>query len=204
MRKYWIDAIPPDMLQDPSVAGTVMGANQALEMIDGEVTLGITGIENNIPKGLVMLGLSDPQAVIQQLGMFIVMGGGTMPEMPAEPGAILELTFAETMTVYYTVLDKTLMVATSRTELEEAVANLKESKDSGYLASLAPPVDGAAPRYMLLSLQPKLLEVVMALQGGGVDPGMVKTMETIKEIRMTQEMDGSWFSQEMALYLNAP
>ena len=206
IRKYWIDAVPSEALQDPSVAGAMMGANQALEMIDDEIAVGLTGMANNIPSGLIMIGLTDPQAVIQQLGMFIMMAGAGMPEMPEEPGAIQELSVAGTMTFYYTVLNNALMVATVRAELEEAVENLKAASASDYFASLDPSMDPKQPRYFALSLKPAIVQEIIAMQGesAGMDPAMQKALGVVKELRMTQDMVGPMLIQHMGLYLNAP
>src|SRR5690606_26100994 len=54
MRKYWVDAIPPEALQDPNMAGVVMGANQAIELIDDELVVGMTGMAGGMPTGIAM------------------------------------------------------------------------------------------------------------------------------------------------------
>lgn len=203
MRKYWIDAIPPEALQDPNMAGVVMGANQAIELIDDELVVGMTGMAGGMPTGIAMIGLTNPEAVIQQFGMFLMMAGSSLPEMPSEPGEIKELTFGGALTVYYTVVNNALMVASVRGDLEAAVEHVKASTASGYFASLDPAMDPARPRYFAFSLKPEAINAMTAMQGGA-DPSMAKLLAALKEMRVVMELDGSWLVQELDIYLTAP
>lgn len=204
IRKFWIDAVPPEALQDPSVAGSVMGANQALELVDDEIVVGITGMTANAPSGIVMIGLTNPQAVIQQVGMFIMMAGGGMPEMPDEPGVVRELSFGPEMTFHYTVINNALLVATSHAEVEESVERIKAASTGGFFATLDPPIDAGLPRYFAFSMRPGVVENILAMQAGGgpVDPDVKHALNVFREFRVTQDMEGPWLVQHMGLYFN--
>jgi hypothetical protein len=203
VRKYWIDAMPPAVFGDPVMLQSMMGANQALEVIDDEITVGVTGVAEGMPTGLVMVALTDPDQMIPMVNMLLILSGGQPLKMPDAPGAIEEVTVADAVLLYYTLLDKTLLVGNRRDDVASAVANLQTPTASGYFESLSPPMDPELPRYLTVSVKPEALQRAMDAQDEATEENEMlrRSAEVVKEVRMTQEVDGPWLFLEISLHL---
>jgi hypothetical protein len=187
------------------IVGTVFG------QLGDEIVLGIRGADGasagaGLPHATALVTFNDPAQVKALLQLVEVPVSGGVTHNGFE---VLQAPFNTPVPLHYSFVEDMLVVSTD-TEHIKSVIDMQGSEPAGaFLSNLDPTFDTTIPRFGALVIRgDSLTRVVQPLTAflGGMPPDMNATMahfsETLREVRITQELSGSWFAQRMDIFLN--
>jgi len=196
-----LNALPSDVV--PQQVSSMLP--QFIQMIGDELTIAMIGIEEQVPKAILMLGMGDPENTKAMLQMFVPMSlTETYKEVEINSVAMplpvqLSIAFAKDI----------VLLATDMEAMKGILDLLEAGKSSTLFASLDPPLDAAVPRYSALVLKTEMIAQVVsevAALRGDLPPevSMVINIVTdlVREVRMTQELVGGWQCGALTIHLN--
>jgi len=203
IKKTWLNALPPEMQEGGGYQEAIGYVNQVLDILDDELVIALTpGM--GWPNAFIMASLKDPKATKELLDT-------VAPMTPADPHNDVEifmLALPAPIPVYITFPGNTLLLSNNADEMKVLMDRLASGEASTLFASLDPPLDPATPRQGLLLVDSKLLsDVVIPLSSfvGGVPAEyqmpVNKTVEILREIRITSEVKDNWATGSLALHL---
>ena len=195
--------LPTDMV--PAQVSTMLP--QFVQMIGDELTIGVMGVEDMLPKAAVLLALSDPESTRALLQILVPM---EITETYNETD-IMSVAAPLPVSLCLAYVGDVLMLATDVDTLKGMVDLKKSGEISPLFESLDPPLDPNVPRYGALvfktEMVAELLPQAAALLGGlPPEASMVIDMLTkvVREIRASQGVVGNWQESNIAIYLNPP
>ncbi len=204
IKDVYLQGLPAELTESAEFAQGMTIANQVLEMLGDEVTLGVAGAEEDLPSAVLMVSLANPEPTKGLLQMLV-------PTMPGETHNDVEIsTIAAPIPVPLSIafLDDVLLAANDTDKMKAIIDMLKEKKQSKLFASLEPPLDTAVPRFNALLVNTSLLTdvvVPMAALAGGLPPDLEPVFDEVgaelREVRMLAEIDGSWQVSRLSVYL---
>ena len=204
IKKTWLNAMPPEMQEGGGYQEAIGYINQVLDILDDELVIALTpGM--GIPNAFIMASLKDPKATKELLDT-------VAPMTPADPHNDVEIFMlalpAAPIPVYITFPGNTLLLSNNADEMKVLMDRLASGEASALFASLDPPLDPATPRQGLLLVSSNLLsDVVIPLSSlvGGIPTEyqmpVNKTVEILREIRITSEVKDNWATGSVALHL---
>ena len=174
-------------------------AKQGIGMIGDELTIGITGVQDDFPEAYVMLALAEPEQTKGLLQMLI-------PSMPGENYApeggeeVVISSIAAPIPIPLSIAyPGDMILVSNNTDGMKKIIDLMQSETNGTLfATLDPPLDPEVPRYNGLIFNSKLVEDLMPvimLAGGDVrdaQPVLEQITPVVREVRAFSEMHGDW------------
>ena len=186
------------------LADVLAQVEEVLDVLDDELTIGITGMETGLPALFIMAGLKDVDKVRSMIeDLATISPGETYGDVEVE-----QLAVPIPLPISLAFVDKTLVVSNDTEKLKSAIDLFKEGTPSGLLASLDPPIDPAAPRYFLLSLDTDVVsKVVVPLSGfaGGLPPDVQKQLaqvtKVVSRICVNSEVAGNWHEESLTVYM---
>lgn len=183
----------------------MMIANQVVNMIGDELTLGVAGSPDDFPSIFLMVGLRDPEPTKGLLSMFI-------PSMPGETYKDVEIkSVAAPVPVPISLAfpGDMLLISNSVERMKTVIDLVSEEKTSDFFSTIS--LDAATPRYNAVYLNSRLFtDVVLplaSLTGGlpaGVDSVVGGLTPAVDAIRLLNEMQGSWSVTQLSATLNPP
>ncbi|MBI1318606.1 MAG: hypothetical protein GC168_06620 [Candidatus Hydrogenedens sp.] len=189
--------------RDPAEIG--MYANQVAQMIGDEVTIGISGAENDFPAAFIMLALAQPEQTKGLLQMLV-------PAKEAEvyndtPINAIAAPIPVPLSMAYP--GDFVLVSNNMDGMKAIIDLSKEGKSTEFFSKLNDPLKTDQPRYMGLVLKTKLFtDVVIPLSAlaGGVPEDAKETMtrvaELFDELRIMSGVEGNWAETRVTGYLN--
>lgn len=200
----YMNALPAEMKKDASFAFGIGIATQVLTILGRELTLGITGVEDDLPGVFLLVDLAQPEAA---RGL-IQMGGFLMPEETYREIELNAIAAPSPIQFYLAMPKNMILVASDLDKMKVMVDLLLDGKTSNLFASLDPPLDPNMPVYNGLILSSGVLTDVLIplsyLFGGipeDLEPIVGTVAEVLKELRLFAEMDGSWQVSRLSLLL---
>ena len=204
IKKTWLNAAAPEMQEGGGYQEAIGYVNQVLDVLDDELVIALTpGM--GWPNAFIMASLKDPKATKELLDT-------VAPMTPSDPHNDVEIFMlaleAAPIPVYITFPGNTLLLSNNADETKALMDRLASGEASTLFASLDPPLDPATPREGLVLVDSKLLsDVVIPLSGllGGIPAEyqmpVNKTVEILREIRITSEVNDNWATGSVALHL---
>lgn len=188
-------------------AQQVMGfVPQVLELIGEEVTLGVETKENDFPALVLMLALKEPESA---KGFIKIIAGQYL--IPGETHNEVEInSIAAASPIPFSVaMPDDLIVISNNVDAIKSIIDLnKAGGQTDFFSSLDPALSANTPRYNAAVIQSKLLSDVViplsALAGGIPDeyaPVAKVLSEDVKEVRLLNEMDGTWSTGSLQVLL---
>jgi len=196
-KKHLKDIILPAVAAQvgPEAASQATMANQIVDSIGDEITLGITGSEQDFPALYLMIGLAKPDETKALLSMLV-------PAMPGEAHNEVDIAqLAVPSPIQFSIAYPGDMILLSNNidGMKSIIDLSKGNKTTKFLTSLNPPLDPATPRSSALVLNAKLLtDVLIPITSLGVSlpdyiDGVLKTAGPgLDELRIVNELDGGW------------
>jgi hypothetical protein len=201
IQTQWMTALPPDVVP-PNVAPMMQ---QAMTMIGDELTIALTGMEGLIPKAVIMMGMADPVNTKALLQMLI----------PMQPGEqhngvdIMSMAVPLPVSLSIAFPGDIMMVSTDVTAMKGIIDLIQAGQKSTLFGAMQPAMDDALPRYSALVLKTGMIGQVVqqvAPLAGGLPPEASMVLDAftsiVRELRMTQEMNGTWMDSKFSIYLN--
>lgn len=197
----------PKFTKDPGVAQGITIGSQVINMLGQEITLGLAGAKDDFPSLFLMVGLSKPEQTQGLLSMLIPSG---QPEkykdieikpVQAEIPIPISFAFPGDMALFSNNIDK----------MKALIDLIQANGSTGLFAALNPPLDPAVPRYSSLLLNTGLwtdivapLNNLMSFLPADVKPIGDKVSSIVREVRLMNEMDGTWQSSKLSVFVKNP
>jgi hypothetical protein len=168
-----------------------------------EITLAVTGTRDDLPVFVLLAEITQPdlfKGVVQLSGGKLV----AVDEGAGDGIMRLDIPMDLPTPVFATIGQDHLFVANDLELLREIDATQKSGAPSRFLGTFAPPVDPEAERYSLFLLSESgIAEVLSPLL---LDPSVREqygpALTMLRELRASQELDGSWQTTSVDLFLN--
>lgn len=184
-----------ESITDPGMAQGMSMANQVLDMLGNEITIGLAPIPNDFPAAYIMLSLSNPEPTKGLLQMLVPM----MPDESLKDYGISSVAAPIPVPLSIAFEGNMVLVSNNVDGMKKIIDLSRTQTTSGLFAALDPPMDPDTLRYQALVLNTKLItEIVMPLMSlaGGMDPKTQPVVDAVggvvREVRMVSEMDGTW------------
>ncbi len=204
MTETWGSALPQEAGAD-LVAGQAAGMlSFASGLIGEEVTIGVMGVREGLPKLLLMLQLADAEQtknLLQMVGLELKPTETYNGIDIGTPGLELPLpvhaAFAEDM----------LILATDPQEIKGVIDQFTKEGEAPFLRALEPPLDPGVPRYSAFVaknevltevIQPLLLPPGMPTEA--VPPPLETASALLDQVQSTQEIVGNWQQSRVTVY----
>ncbi len=200
----YLKSLPAEMTQNPQFAQGLSIGNQLLTMLGEELTLGVSGAKDDFPVLTLMIGLANPEPTKGLLQMLVPMQVSEkhnevdINQIQAPIPIPISLAFAGDM-----------VLLSNDTEKMKGIIDLAtEERTSGLLAGMEPPLSADTPRYSAFVLNTSLfsdvllpLNAILNFLPAEAQPIMEQVSSVLRELRFFSEMDGSWISTKLSLYL---
>ena len=178
-------------------------AETLLNAMGDEITLAVTGTRDDLPVFVLLAEITQPdlfKGVVQLSGGKLV----AVDEGAGDGIMRLDIPMDLPTPVFATIGQDHLFVANDLELLREIDATQKSGAPSRFLGTFAPPVDPEAERYSLFLLSESgIAEVLSPLL---LDPSVREqygpALTMLRELRASQELDGSWQTTSVDLFLN--
>lgn len=187
---------------DPAaVQGATMAA-QFITMLGDEVTLGVGAGDGMLPAANAFVELADPNTA-RSLMAFVPMEAG--PEI--EGYTFGQVAPAPMVSILIGIVDNMLVASTSESQLKTIIARHKAGEVSPLFGAMDPPIAIDTPIYQTFVANTALIEQVQGLVGafsGGSaapDPAFQRIVNAIREVRVVQGMEDTWFTGRFTVYL---
>jgi len=186
---------------DPNMAMQMQMATQFLSQLGDELSIGIAAGQG-LPEIYVMLGLTQPESTQGVLQMFLPMS----PVGDTAEAVINQIDTPIGMPVFLSFQSDHAIASNSEAGMRAVINRFKAGETSGFFAAMEPPFDIEVPRYQAAIIQSEILATVMgaaAIFTPGVPrPSEFEAVSTaFREFRASQELDGTWLTGRMTLYL---
>jgi hypothetical protein len=192
----YLKSIPEEVSNRPGVSQGLMYGNSALQLLGGEITLGLTGFEPaDFPTLFLMIQIANTAGAQILLQMAPQVDQEAYRDVPVK---MLGLPFP--IPVYFAMVTDALVISNSDAGIRSIIDLVKDGKTSGLFEKLNPPIPPETPIYQALVIKPSLYTDVIAplvpLMETEVPAEMNAVLGTIagqfEEIRMLNEMQGTW------------
>lgn len=202
-----LNAVPPEMKQDPAFAQGMTYGQQVMEMLGSEVTLGVAPRTDDLPLLALMVNLANPEAtkgLIQMLASGFMLPGETYKDVEI---SIVTAPIPIELNVAFP--EDIVLITSGMEETKQIIDRLKGEETSGLFTALEPPLDPELPRFSAVVLDSKLLtDVVLPttdLMPGAMPPEIEAIMDQVtsalKQVRLVNEVRGEWQASALSLYL---
>ena len=203
-RKQWLAAIPPEARAEDQTASALTVVNQALDIVNDEVVLGVFPSETGLPGVVLLLGLTNAEQAKTLIGGFVPTTVGE----EYNGVQILNVAYPIPMvTIRLAYVDNNLVAATDIPAMKSIIDRLQGKTPPALFASLDPPVDPTVPRQSLVVIKSQLLtDVVVPLSAfaGGLGQAQqpVDTVtKVLRELRATCEVKQNLYETSVTIYL---
>ncbi len=197
----------PKFSKDPGVAQGITIGNQVLNLLGQEITLGLAGAKDDFPSIFLMIGLAKPDQTQSLMKLLIPSGEGEkykdieIKPVVAEIPVPISFAFPGDMVLFSNNVDK----------MKTLIDMILENRTSGLFAALNPPLDPATPRYSSLLLNTGIwtdivapLNNLMSFLPAEVKPIGDQVAALIREVRLMNEMDGTWQASKLTVFTKNP
>lgn len=197
----------------PGDAGA--GLSQLADLLGDELVVAATGtgLLPIVPRLIVMLSVTDTDALEDLLGQFLAGVGAAFDTMDFNGVAIKSLApnTVPLLTLHYAIVDDAIVIsimATDSSELMGIVEGLQDATPSGLFASLDPPMDPTAPKYAAMVVNARftreLLRTGSSMAGDWRDTMLAASsfLQAMDEMRIVSGMDDNWFYQQVSMTLS--
>jgi len=200
----YLKSLPAEMTQNPQFAQGLSIGNQLLTMLGEELALGISGAKDDFPVLSLMIGLANPEPTKGLLQMLVPMQVSEkhnevdINQIQAPIPVPISLAFAGDM----------VLLSNDAEKMKGIIDLAAEDRTTGLLAGMEPPLPADTPRYSAFVLNTSLFsDVLLPLNAifnflpEEAQPIMEQVSSVLRELRFLSEMDSSWMSTKLSLYL---
>ncbi|MBX3179645.1 MAG: hypothetical protein KF886_20000 [Candidatus Hydrogenedentes bacterium] len=187
---------------DPDAIMQLSMASQILSQIGDEITLGIAPGIAGMPEIHLLLGLAQPQ-VTQGILQVILQ--------PAPAGEVAGTAISRVDTplglpVFLSYLSDFAIASTSETGIRGAIERHQAGQVSSLFAAMDPPFDIDAPRYQAAVINTAIAQNIagaaaMFSPDAPALPEYAPFLTAFRQIRASQDLDGSWLTGRLTVYL---
>lgn len=211
LKQYFNDIVFPAAEEAMGDDGTKQGvaiAKQGIGMLGDELTIGITGVQDDFPEAYIMLALADPESTKGLLQMFIpAMPGETYTPEGGQDVEISSIAAPIPIPLSIAYPGDMVLVSNNTDGMKKIIDHMAAESTSELFAALEPPLDPEVPRYNGIVFNSKLIEDLMPvvmLAGGDVrdaQPVIEQITPVVREVRAFSEMHGVWSVTNVSVYL---
>ncbi|MBW7864027.1 MAG: hypothetical protein H3C30_06400 [Candidatus Hydrogenedentes bacterium] len=194
---------------DPRMAQAKTYVTQVMNMLGDEITLGITGLGQLDFPG-IYLGVVVAQPPTAQILLSLA---GLQPVEEHNGCQISSITLPFPIPVYQVLADNVILLSNSLDGMKGLIDRIISKEATGFFAAQTPPINAETPRYHALFLNTGLytdvvrqitLTLAPTMVPKDVDGILVEVGNIVRDIRVFNEMNGSWQEGSIALSLRAP
>ncbi|MBI2424493.1 MAG: hypothetical protein HYV27_16805 [Candidatus Hydrogenedentes bacterium] len=188
-------------LVDPASAPIAI---QVIQMLGDEVTLGITGIEEDFPALMLMISFAQPELTMSLITMM-----APMVDDRQHNGVDIKILAVESpVPLWIASMEDVVMVSNSPDTMKSIIDLHKAKETTLFLKMLAPPQDPALPVRQSIYLNTDILTEVVGpvaeMQGGlreGDQETIDKVYSVVRELRLLNSVEGTWENASLTLHL---
>jgi len=194
----------PEPGADAGLAQQLAIGTQVLGMIQDEITVAVTGAEDDFPAIFLLVSLSSPDATRALLQMFVP----AEVEESHHEVEILRVEAPAPLPVFAAFSGNLLLASNDIEQMKAVLDRQREGGAPGVFEALDPPLNPETPRYSVLLLKSSLISDVIiplsALQGGlppAWEQGLRTFADNVQELRAVSAIEGGWAVQDLTLTL---
>ncbi len=193
----YLDYLPDDVRNSPGVSQGIMYVGNALQLLGGEVTLGVATNQNmQYPGVFLITRLSDSEGA----DVLLQMAPQADFETPYRDIQVKEIQAPLPLPVYFASIADALVISNSVDGIRGLIDLSKDGQTSGLFERLDPPIPVDIPLYQAfmvkLSLYADIVAPLMAITGQSLPGDLVPVLETVTNhfdtIRILNGVQGDW------------
>lgn len=193
----YLDYLPDDVRNSPGVSQGIMYVGNALQLLGGEVTLGVATNQNmQYPGVFLITRLSDSEGA----DVLLQMAPQADFETPYRDIQVKEIQAPLPLPVYFASIADALVISNSVEGIRGLIDLSKDGQTSGLFERLNPPIPVDIPLYQAfmvkLSLYADIVAPLMAITGQSLPGDLVPVLETVTNhfdtIRILNGVQGDW------------
>lgn len=194
---------------DPRMAQARTYVNQAMGLLGDEITLGITGLGQMDFPG-IFLGVVLAQPATAQI---LIALAQPQPEEEHNGCQISSIPLPFPIPLYQALADNVILLSNSLEGMKGVIDSIIAKEPTGFFAAQSPPINPDTPRFNALFVNTGLytdvvrqitLTLAPTMVPKDVDSILVEVGSIVRDIRVFNEMNGSWQESSVVLNLREP